>query len=43
LVELTLPDLWRALENGDIVDAKTLVAAQWLQLHSPEAPPPSIS
>lgn len=31
LVELTLPDLWRALENGDIVDAKTLVAAQWLQ------------
>jgi ADP-ribose pyrophosphatase len=30
LVELTLPDLWRALENGDIVDAKTLVAAQWL-------------
>lgn len=31
LVELTLPDLWRALENGDIVDAKTLIAAQWLQ------------
>jgi ADP-ribose pyrophosphatase len=30
LVELTLPDLWRALENGDIVDAKTLAAAQWL-------------
>src|SRR5579884_1583754 len=31
LVELTLPDLWRALENGDIVDAKTLIAVQWLQ------------
>lgn len=31
LVEVTLPDLWRALENGDIVDAKTLIAAQWLQ------------
>lgn len=31
LVELTLPDLWQALENGDIVDAKTLIAAQWLQ------------
>ena len=35
LVELTLPDLWRALENGDIVDAKTLVAAQWLQHRPP--------
>jgi ADP-ribose pyrophosphatase len=31
LVELTLPDLWQALENGDIVDAKTLIAAQWFQ------------
>jgi ADP-ribose pyrophosphatase len=31
LVELTLPDLWQALGNGDIVDAKTLIAAQWLQ------------
>jgi nudix-type nucleoside diphosphatase (YffH/AdpP family) len=31
LVELTLPDLWQALEHGDIVDAKTLIAVQWLQ------------
>lgn len=31
LVELTLPDLWRALKNGEIVDAKTLIAVQWLQ------------
>jgi nudix-type nucleoside diphosphatase (YffH/AdpP family) len=31
LVEMALPELWRALENGDIVDAKTLIAAQWLQ------------
>jgi len=31
LIELTLPDFWRALENGDIVDAKTLIAVQWLQ------------
>jgi ADP-ribose pyrophosphatase len=36
LVELTLPDLWQALENGDIVDAKTLIAAQWFRcVHSP--------
>ncbi|GAC1355167.1 MAG: NUDIX domain-containing protein [Ktedonobacteraceae bacterium] len=31
LVELTLPELWKALENGDIVDAKTLIALQWLR------------
>jgi nudix-type nucleoside diphosphatase (YffH/AdpP family) len=31
LVELPLPDLWQALENGNIVDAKTLIAAQWFQ------------
>ncbi len=31
LVEMTLPELWRALDNGDIVDAKTLIAVQWLR------------
>jgi ADP-ribose pyrophosphatase len=31
LVEMTLPELWHALENGNIVDAKTLIAVQWLR------------
>ncbi len=31
LVELTLTELWKALDNGDIVDAKTLIAVQWLR------------
>ena len=31
LVEMTLPELWQALDNGDIVDAKTLIAVQWLR------------
>ena len=30
-VELSLPELWRALREGTIVDAKTLIAVQWLQ------------
>src|SRR2546421_7776323 len=30
-VELTLPELWTALQHGDIVDAKTLIAVQWLR------------
>ncbi|HCI79278.1 MAG TPA: NUDIX hydrolase [Ktedonobacter sp.] len=30
LVEMTLSDLWQALDNGDIIDAKTLIAVQWL-------------
>jgi nudix-type nucleoside diphosphatase (YffH/AdpP family) len=30
-VELSLPELWTALHEGDIVDAKTLIAVQWLQ------------
>jgi nudix-type nucleoside diphosphatase (YffH/AdpP family) len=30
-VEMALPDLWRAMEHGEIVDAKTLIAAQWLR------------
>jgi nudix-type nucleoside diphosphatase (YffH/AdpP family) len=29
-VELTLPDLKHAVEQGQILDAKTLIAAQWL-------------
>ncbi len=31
LVEKTLPELWQALDNGDIIDAKTLIAVQWLR------------
>lgn len=30
-VELSLPELWTALQEGKIVDAKTLIAVQWLQ------------
>jgi len=30
-VELSLPELWTALHEGNIVDAKTLIAVQWLQ------------
>jgi len=30
-VELTLPELWEALENKSLADAKTLIAVQWLQ------------
>jgi nudix-type nucleoside diphosphatase (YffH/AdpP family) len=37
LVELPLSDLWQALENGDIMDAKTLIAAQWLQQRKRES------
>ncbi len=31
LVEMTLSDLWQALDNNEIVDAKTLIAVQWLR------------
>ena len=31
LVEMTLPDLWQALDNGNIIDAKTLIAVQWFR------------
>jgi nudix-type nucleoside diphosphatase (YffH/AdpP family) len=31
LVHMTLPELWQALDNGEIIDAKTLIAAQWLR------------
>ncbi len=30
-VELTLSELWEALENKSLADAKTLIAVQWLQ------------
>ena len=30
-VELTLPELWKMLENNEITDAKTLIAVQWLR------------
>lgn len=32
LVELSLDELWRQLQNGELIDAKTIIAAQWLQL-----------
>jgi nudix-type nucleoside diphosphatase (YffH/AdpP family) len=32
-VDLTLPELWSALENNTILDAKTLIAVQWLKNH----------
>ena len=31
LVELTLPEFWHELQEGHIIDAKTLIAAQWFQ------------
>ncbi len=31
LVEMTLPNLWQALDNGNIIDSKTLIAVQWLR------------
>jgi len=30
LVEMTLPDLKQSVDQGQIIDAKTLIAAQWL-------------
>ena len=30
-VELTLPELWQAMQQGQIIDAKTFIAVQWLQ------------
>ncbi len=37
-VELALPDLWQSLARGEIIDAKTLIAVQWLQLRRAENP-----
>jgi ADP-ribose pyrophosphatase len=34
IVAFTLPDLWHALANNEIQDAKTLIALQWLQLRN---------
>ena len=31
VVELTLDQAWRALESGEIADAKTIVGLQWLR------------
>ncbi len=31
IVELSLPDLWKALDSGKIMDAKTLIALLWLK------------
>jgi nudix-type nucleoside diphosphatase (YffH/AdpP family) len=33
LVEVALPELWQALQQGTIIDAKTLIAVQWLQMN----------
>jgi hypothetical protein len=30
-VELTLDQAWRALDRGEIADAKTIVGLQWLR------------
>ena len=30
-IDLPLPELWNALENNAILDAKTLIAVQWLK------------
>jgi hypothetical protein len=38
LVELSLSDLHSALESNDIVDAKTLVGALWLQQENERQP-----
>lgn len=34
-VELTLDELWNAMEQGNIHDAKTLIAVQWLKNREP--------
>jgi ADP-ribose pyrophosphatase len=31
IVELSLPDLWKALDSGKIMDAKTLIALLWFK------------
>lgn len=31
LLEFSLPDLWTALKSGKFIDAKTLIAIQWLR------------
>jgi ADP-ribose pyrophosphatase len=36
LVELTLEELWQKMEQNEIQDAKTLIAAQWLRLRAGE-------
>ncbi|GHO46198.1 NUDIX domain-containing protein [Ktedonospora formicarum] len=35
-VELSLPELWQTIERGEIMDAKTLIALQWLRLRRGE-------
>jgi nudix-type nucleoside diphosphatase (YffH/AdpP family) len=31
LIELSLPEAWKALASGEIVDAKTIIALMWLR------------
>lgn len=31
IVDLSLPDLWKALDSGEIMDAKTLIALLWFK------------
>ncbi len=31
ILEFSLPELWPALESGQIVDAKTIIGLMWLQ------------
>jgi ADP-ribose pyrophosphatase len=34
LLEFTLPELWQALDSGQIVDAKTIIGLMWLRYNS---------
>ncbi len=34
IVEMALEDVWQLLDSGQIVDAKTIIALQWLRLQS---------
>jgi nudix-type nucleoside diphosphatase (YffH/AdpP family) len=31
IIEFTLPELWRALDAGEIMDAKTIIGVMWLR------------
>jgi len=31
LIEVALPELWRALDAGEIMDAKTIIGVMWLR------------
>lgn len=35
-LEMTLPELWKSIDSGDIVDAKTIIATSWLRARKEE-------